>query len=178
MAQLTTLARPYARAAFETAQAAGNLALWSQMLGTLGAVVRDEKVAALLASPARGAEQKAQVLVDLCGEALDEQGRNFVRVLAENKRLNLLPEIHELFEELKAEQERVLDVDVVSAFEMSEGAKDKLAQALTARLQRDVKIHTRVDGSLIGGLVVRAGDVVIDGSVRGRLHKLAEALNS
>lgn len=178
MAQLTTLARPYAKAAFEEALAKNALQGWSQMLGTLGAVVRDEKVAAYLASPTLTPEGKAKALIELCAEALDELGRNFVRVLAENKRLALLPEIQSLFEEFKANQERSVDVDVVSAFDMSEDSSRRLAESLRQRLQRNVNITTRVDRSLIGGLIVRAGDVVIDGSVRGRIQKLAEALNS
>lgn len=178
MAQLTTLARPYAKAAFEEALAKSALQGWSQMLGTLSAVVRHEKVAAYLASPTLTPEGKANALIELCAEALDEPSRNFVRVLAENKRLALLPEIHDLFEEFKAEQERSVDVDVVSAFDMSEESSRRLAESLRQRLQRNVNITTRVDRSLIGGLIVRAGDVVIDGSVRGRIQKLAEALNS
>src|SRR5687767_305194 len=156
MAQLTTLARPYARAAFETAVATNRLKAWSEMLGLLGALVREERVASFLMVPANSAVQQANALIDLGGDALDDSVRNFVRVLATNKRLVLLGEIVKLFEEMKADHERVVDVDVVSAFSMDETAKQKLATALKQRLQRDVKLNTRVDKSLIGGLVVRA----------------------
>jgi F-type H+-transporting ATPase subunit delta len=178
MAQLTTLARPYARAAFETAVATNRLGAWSQMLGLLGALVQEERVASFLMVPANSAAQQADTLIDLSGDALDDSVRNFVRVLATNKRLILLGEIVELFEEMKADHERVVDVEVVSAFSMDESAQQKLASALKQRLQRDVKLNTSVDKSLIGGLVVRAGDLVIDGSVRGKLKNLIETMNA
>ncbi|MES2624034.1 MAG: F0F1 ATP synthase subunit delta [Pseudomonadota bacterium] len=177
MAQLTTLARPYARAAFETAVAENKLGIWSKMLGTLGAVVQEQKVASFLREPSHSSAQHADALIDMCGDALSDGAKNFVRVLAANKRLILLGEIVSLFEELKADHERVVDVDVISAFSMDEGAQQKLASALKQRLQRDVKLHTSVDKSLIGGLVVRAGDLVIDGSVRGKLNKLIETMS-
>lgn len=177
MAQLTTLARPYARAAFETAVASNRLGPWSEMLGLLGALVREERVASFLMTPANSTAQQADALIDMCGDALDDSVRNFVRVLATNKRLVLLGEIVTLFEEMKADHERVVDVDVVSAFSMDDGAQQKLTAALKQRLQRDVKLNTSVDKSLIGGLVIRAGDLVIDGSVRGKLNKLAEQIN-
>lgn len=177
MAQLTTLARPYARAAFETAVASNRLGAWSQMLGLLGTLVQQERVSSFLMVPANSAAQQADALIDMSGDALDDNVRNFVRVLASNKRLVLLGEIVKLFEEMKADHERVVDVDVVSAFSMDEGAQQKLASALRQRLQRDVKLNTSVDKSLIGGLVIRAGDLVIDGSVRGKLNKLAEQIN-
>jgi F-type H+-transporting ATPase subunit delta len=178
MAQFTTLARPYARAAFETAVATNRLKDWSEMLGLLGTLVQEERVASFLMVPANSAAQQADALIDLSGDSLDENVRNFVRVLATNKRLVLLREIVSLFEEMKADHERVIDVEVVSAFSMDESAQQKLTTALKQRLQRDVKLNTSVDKSLIGGLVVRAGDLVIDGSVRGKLNKLIETMNA
>ena len=178
MAQLTTLARPYARAAFETAVATNKLKTWSEMLGLLGALVQEDRVASFLRVPAHSAAKQADALIEMCGDALDDSVRNFVRVLATNKRLVLLGEIVKLFEELKADHERIVDVDVISAFSLDEVAQQKLAAALKQRLQRDVKLNTSVDKSLIGGLVVRAGDLVIDGSVRGKLNKLIETMNA
>ena len=178
MAQLTTLARPYARAAFETAAATNKLKTWSEMLGLLGALVQEDRVASFLLVPAHSAAKQADALIEMCGDALDDSVRNFVRVLATNKRLVLLGEIVKLFEELKADHERIVDVDVISAFSLDEVAQQKLAAALKQRLQRDVKLNTSVDKSLIGGLVVRAGDFVIDGSVRGKLNKLIETMNA
>lgn len=177
MAQLTTLARPYARAAFETATQDGQLQAWSSMLGLLGNLMLTPKVAEFLSAPARNTGAQAQTLIDLCGSELDSKGQNFVLVLSANKRLPLLPEISVIFEGLKAEHEKTVDVDVISAFSMDSAALTNLAAALKRRLNREVKLNTSVDKSLIGGLVVRAGDLVIDGSVRGKLNKLAETLN-
>lgn len=178
MAQLTTLARPYAKAAFSTAESSGQLAAWSKGLGLLAAVAQSPRVASLLANPSRNAGAQAQSLIDLCGSELDAKVKNFVLVLAANKRLGLLSEIVALFEQLKAERERTVDVDVVSAFPMDAAAQQQLSTVLKQKLQRDVKLTANVDSSLIGGVVVRAGDTVIDNSVRGRLKKLAEAMTA
>lgn len=178
MAELSTLARPYAKAAFEYARAGNDLAGWSQQLATAAAVAATDTMVKVLGSPALTAEQRAQMLIDVCGDALDAKGRNFIKVLADNKRLSLLPEIQALYEELKANQEKSVDVDVVSAFPLDSAMTERLAQALRGKLQRDVTINASVDNALIGGVLVRAGDVVIDGSVRGRLAKLALAMNS
>lgn len=178
MSRYTTMARPYARAAFETAVASDALDGWSSTLGLLATLLQHEKVAKYLSTPSLGAVQQAQTLIDLCGDALDDQGRNFVRMLAANKRLKLLPEIVELYEALKAEREKTIDVEVTSAFAMSDDAQGKLAAALKKRLQREVKLNTHVDAALIGGVVVRAGDLVIDASVRGKLNKLVESINA
>lgn len=178
MADFTTFARPYAKAAFEAALAAGKLEEWSRMLGLTAAVTGNEKVAAALASPSLTGPDQAKLVIDLCGDAIDDQLRNLIAILAENKRLALLPDIVRLFEQMKAVHEKRIDVDVYSAFPLPEDAREKLTEALKRRLQREVKIHSEVDKSLIGGVLIRAGDLVIDGSVRGRLNKLAEAMNS
>ena len=177
MAQLTTLARPYARAAFETAIADGNLKSWSAMLALLSALTRDSRVAGFLSDPSRNTGEQAQTLIDLAGSELDAKGQNFVLVLAANKRLQLLPEIATLFETLKADYEKTVDVEVISAFAVDQSAESNLVAALKKRLQREVKLNVTVDRSLIGGMIVRAGDLVIDGSVRGRLNKLAESIH-
>ena len=132
----------------------------------------------MLGNPSLTAEQQAGTLTDVCGDALDVQAGNFIAVLASNKRLALLPEISSLFEQYKANQEKSVDVEVVSAFDLSDTARDKLAEALGTKLERQVKVRTSTDSDLLGGVLIRAGDLVIDGSVRGRLNKLAEALNS
>lgn len=178
MAELSTLARPYAKAAFEYAQNRGELSAWSQQLSTAACVVCDEKVSLLLGDPALTAEQQAQALIGLCGEEIGNEAQNFVNILADNKRLALLPHISSLFDQLKANQEKAVDVHVISAFELAEGTEQKLAQVLKTKLECDVHIDTVVDGELLGGVLIRAGDLVIDGSVRGRLNKLAEAMNS
>ena len=178
MAQFTTLARPYAKAAFNTAEASGQLAVWSKGLAVLAAVARQPRVAGFLADPARNSGEQAQTLIDLCGNELDPKVQNFVLVLAANKRLGLVADIVELFEQLKAERERTVDVDVVSAFPMDAAAQQQLSTLLKQKLQRDVKLSASVDSSLIGGVVVRAGDTVIDSSISGRLKKLAEAMSA
>lgn len=178
MAELTTLARPYAKAAFEYAQAQQQLAAWSAMLSLAAAVSQDDTVQRLLKAPRLTSTDKATTFNEVCGEKFDAQVRNFIHVLSENDRLALLPQIVSLFELYKAEQEKSVDVDVTSAFALSDEQQDKLAKVLSARLGREVRLHAAEDASLIGGVVIRAGDLVIDGSVRGKIAKLAEALKS
>ena len=178
MAELTTLVRPYAKAAFEYALGNGALDAWATALSTAAAIVEQPRVAQLLASPALSSTQKAQTLIDLCGDALDEPRRNFICLLAENRRLQLLPQVLELFQAFKAEQERVVDLEVTSAFDIDPAQVAKFADIMGKRLQRTVHVNTTVDSSLIGGVVIRTSDLVIDGSVRASLAKLSEAMNS
>ncbi|MEC8427159.1 MAG: F0F1 ATP synthase subunit delta [Pseudomonadota bacterium] len=178
MAELTTLARPYAKATFEAADAAGALAQWSEMLKLVAAVSQQEVMTKVLASPSLTTEQKAKAFVEVCGDEIDAKAANLIGALADNSRLQLLPEIQQLFELHKAQREKSVDVVVTTAFELSGELQDKLAKSLSTKLDRDVNLSTEVDASLLGGALVRAGDTVIDGSVRGRLTKLAEAMNS
>ena len=194
MAELSTLARPYAKAAFEAARAADNLAGWSLQLARAAVAANDEQMASLLTNPSLTAEQKAAALIDVCqriyeklshegryvvrvGDALDDKGRNFIRVLADNRRLPLLGEIATQFERYRANQERSVDVTLLTAFPLAEETGDKLAEVLGRKLEREVRVQSQVDESLLGGVLIRADDLVIDGSVRGRLNKLAEAMN-
>lgn len=178
MAELVTLARPYAKAAFQSALADGKLDDWQAMLNTAGAVVAHEKMRATLSSPALTAEQQAQLMLSVCGDALDVKGQNLVRVLAGNKRLLLLPEIAQQFAALKAEQEKRVAVQVTSAFPLDVAVAERLSQALGKKWQCQVTLQAEVDTSLLGGVVIKAGDTVIDASVRGRILKLAEALSA
>jgi F-type H+-transporting ATPase subunit delta len=178
MAELSTLARPYAKAAFEYARDKNALSQWSEQLATAAAVTQDSAMEAVLNNPSLTAEQQAQTLCDVCGEALAVEARNYIVILASNKRLALLPEINALFAQYKANQEKSVDVEVVSAFDLADAARDKLADVLGKKLEREVKVRTSIDKNLLGGVLIRAGDLVIDGSVRGRLNKLAEAMNS
>ena len=178
MAEWITLARPYANAAFNYAVEQNALGEWLRQL-TLAANVADTgKVKQRIASPALTSEQQAATLIVLCGDELSEKVRNFVRVLAANKRLPLLPEIAELFKQLKANRENSVNVEIATAFPLSAALCERLTQALRGKLQREVTVNTVVDKSLLGGVLVRSGDVVIDGSVRGRLEQLAKAMNS
>jgi len=176
MAELATLARPYANAAFELAREHRTLGVWERRLALLAAAAQDERVRGLLQSPDVAAEQKAYRLADLCGDEINHRGRKFLLVLARNGRLPLLGEIARRFGELKAEEERNLDVQVRSTYALTQEQAQRLKDALQAKFGKQVRLSSEVDPSLLGGAIVRAGDTVIDGSVRGRLDKLAEAL--
>ncbi len=178
MAELTTLARPYAKAAFEYAKAANSLQFWFEALEVTAAAADQAQVKKALGTSTLSAEQKASLFVGLCGEQADDKVKNFIRTLASNKRLALLPYIRDLFAKMKAQQEKTIDVEVTAAFELPVDLINKLAQSLSAKLNRSVNLHSSIDASLLGGVVIRTGDMVIDGSVRGRLAKLAEALKS
>jgi F-type H+-transporting ATPase subunit delta len=176
MAELRTLARPYARAAFEYADAAGELDAWLTELSLIAAVVSDERVENMLSDPALTTKEQADRFIEVCGDDLGDSRQRYVKVLAENRRLALAPEIVQLFAQLKAQREQTVEVEVISAFELPESVRDRIAAALGNRLQRKVVVSSETDSSLIGGVLIRAGDLVIDGSVRGRLNKLSEAL--
>ena len=178
MAEPITLARPYAKAVFQVAVESNDLAGWSQMLRQIALVCKDERVATLLSSPIITAEEQAEKLIGLFGDALTPAAQNVVKVLAYHGRLTLIAEIVELFEVLRAQQEKSVDAMVTTAFEVSDATVDALAAALTKSLNREVKLVANVDPSLIGGAIIRAGDTVIDSSVRGKLKKLAESINS
>jgi len=176
MADRATIARPYARAAFAHAGEAGDFAAWSKLLGAAAAAVADPRVARLLSHPLVTDDQLVELLAEVAGKAAGEGGRNFLRALAENRRLGLLPEIAAQFEILRAEVENVVDVEVIAAREIAAPQQQRLTEALKRRLGREVRLHTRIDDTLIGGAVVRAGDLVIDGSLKGRLARLGSAL--
>lgn len=176
MAERITVARPYARAAFEAAQAKHQLAAWSRALAAAAAGVGEPAVQTLLGSPKLPKQQLAQIFIDLVGLELGDRGANFIRLLAENRRLGLLPEIAQGFEQLRADAERTLEATVVSASPLGDKERAALAQALKKRLDREVTLQCETDPRLIGGAVIRAGDLVIDGSVRGKLERLSLAL--
>ncbi|SIS40039.1 F0F1 ATP synthase subunit delta [Neptunomonas antarctica] len=178
MAELNTVARPYTKAAFEFAQEKSGLDQWSKMLSTVAAVANDSVMANVLGNPALTSEQKASAIVSVCEDYLDQPGKNFIQLLAVNQRLGLLQEINVQFEQLKANLQKSVDIDVTTAYELDEQQQQKLTQALSAKLGRDVTLTSTVDKSILGGVVLRSQDLVIDGSVRARLAKLAEALNS
>jgi F-type H+-transporting ATPase subunit delta len=178
MAESITLARPYARAAFEVAVADGQLQEWSTALAAVAAIVTQKKISVLLASPALTAADKSAAMLNVLGEVFSKKFANFVIALADNKRLSMLPEIRDLYWVLKADYEKSLDVNVTTAYPIDANLLDKLSRALAEKLGRRVKLSSAVDQSLLGGALIRAGDTVIDGSVKGRLTKLAEAMNA
>jgi F-type H+-transporting ATPase subunit delta len=171
MVEKVTLARPYAKAAFEAARQHQDFERWSQMLAAAAATVADERVVKLLSSP----RVQPSDLVELIAEAsdADERGRNFLSMLAQNRRLGVLPEIAAIYEELRAEIENITDVHVTSAVQLDAAQRSRLAAALKKRLKREVRLHCAVDAGLIGGAIVRAGDFVIDGSLKARLERMA-----
>lgn len=178
MADRATIARPYARAAFAHAQAAKDLASWSKLLGAAAVGAADSRVARLIGNPHVTSAELVDLLGGLSKQAAGEGGRNFLRALAENRRLNLLPYIASQFETLRAEAEKIVDVEVIAAREIAKPQEKRLAEALKKRLGREVRMHTRIDESLIGGAIVRAGDLVVDGSLKGRLERLRSALQN
>ena len=178
MAELATLARPYANAAFDLARVRGDQDRWSRTLDFLSRALDEPGLRALVAAPVADVRKAHEVLDLLAAEfgEVTEPVRRFVHVLASNKRLALLGEISEQFEALKAEAERTLDIEVTSAVAMTNDEIERLTAALKSRFERDIAVSTVMDESLIGGAVIRAGDTVVDGSVRGKLDRLAESL--
>ncbi len=171
-----TVARPYAEAVFRKAEEDGTLDAWSEMLALLAALAEEPVLAGVIANPLYVRGQLAQLIQDIAGERLSTEGGNLVRLLAENGRLPVLPEIQALYEELKAESQRTLNVTVRSAYELASKQEQDLAAALSEKLGRKVTISSEQDPELIGGVHIRAGDLVIDGSVKGRLEQLANEL--
>ena len=180
MAERITIARPYAKAVFRLALGQKRLPQWSAALAAAAAVVADPRVRALLGNPGISAAQLVALVTDIggSGQAFDEQARNFIATLAANKRLGFLPEIAARFEQLRADAERTVDVTVTSAVALSPEQQTRYTEAMRKRLDRDVRLHCEVDPSLLGGAVVRADDLVIDGSVRAGLTQLAAATAS
>ncbi|MDH3350027.1 MAG: F0F1 ATP synthase subunit delta [Gammaproteobacteria bacterium] len=183
MADHHTVARPYAQAVFELAREAGELGSWAEALDIAGQLLADGQVAAYLSNPAFSNAQRLEFLTGLFAKAgagilggQDKRGNNFLKLLLEYGRTAVLPEIAGHFDALKAEVENIVDVTVTSASAISKEQQDAISKALRKRLGRDVSIATAIDENLIGGAVIKAGDVVIDGSLRARLEGLATAL--
>ena len=178
MIEPITLARPYARAAFQFAVDNGAVDSWHQALVTVAAVVAEPSVAKVLDDPATTASQRAQTVATVLGGDLPTGVTQFVSVMAENHRLTLAGEVATLFAELRSALDAAANVTVTSAFDVADATIEQLAASLTTKLGKTVEMTVETDASLIGGAIIRAGDMVIDGSVRGRLHKLATALKS
>ena len=176
MAERATIARPYAKAAFAVAREQGTLDRWSRWLETARGVVESDEFQKLERSPGVSTEQLESLIAGICGADLDDAGKALLRLLTENGRLDFLPEIAARFKELEAEDRNVAEVEVVSATALDERQKERLAAALRARLSREVRLSCAVDPALIGGAVVRSGDMLIDGSLRGKLERLETEL--
>ncbi len=183
MADNNTIARPYAQAAFELADESGELATWSEGLEIAGELLADGRVAKFLSDPALNNDTRLEFLTGLFAKAKakvlagsDKKGTNFLKLLLEYRRVSVLPEIAEHFEALKAKVENTVDVTVTSATKLSAAQQKEISAALHARLGREINLETEIDENLIGGAVIKAGDVVIDGSLRARLDSLTNVL--
>jgi len=171
-----TLARPYADAAFQRAQETGQIDQWSAMLQLLASIVAQDETKTLLENPKVTGEVFLRFLGEVVGDRLTEEGRNLLRMMSENKRLAVLPEVSTAFDALKQEAEGLIDVQVRSAFPLSESEEQQLIEMLGKRLGKRVELTVVEDPALIRGVEVRAGDLVIDGSVRGKLNRLTSEL--
>jgi F-type H+-transporting ATPase subunit delta len=176
MAERATVARPYARAAFAYAREQQRLAEWSTWLARAGAAVASNEYRTLQRSPGVHADQLLTLVEAVAGDTLDAHGRAFLALLAENGRVDYLPDISARFEELTAEDQNTADVEVISAVPLDAAQQQRLTGALKTRLGREVRLHCRTDASLIGGAIVRSGDLLIDGSLREKLVRLETEL--
>ena len=185
MADNNTIARPYADALFELVATSGDHGVWSDALALAGPIMEDGQVARFLSNPSLTGEQRLEFLTGLFAATGgddcvfaggNERGTNFLKLLQEYGRVNVLPEISEHFDALKADVENTVDVTVTSAVALSDTQKQAISEALKKRLGREIRLQTKLDENLIGGAIISAGDVVIDGSLRARLEGLSSAL--
>ncbi|MGF1716827.1 F0F1 ATP synthase subunit delta [Photobacterium chitinilyticum] len=177
MSDMTTIARPYAKAAFDFAVENGELAQWAEMLTFASEVAKNEAMQDILHS-GFAADKLTEIFVSVCGEQLNEFGLNFLKVMAENGRLEALPDVCDEFLFLKNEHEKTIDAEVTSAVTLDDSQLAAISEKLEQRLERKVKLNCSVDETLIAGVVIRAGDLVIDNSVRGKLNRLSDTLQS
>jgi len=176
MAEKITVARPYAKAVFEIAQEHVALPAWSEFLTIAAHSVSDPEFAVLLGNPRVPKERLVALLVEISDESAGPMASNLLQLLAENGRLAYLPEIAFEFERLRAEAESVVEVQVASAVALSEDQRQSIADSMRKRLGKDVRLQCDIDASLLGGAIIRAGDLVIDGSLKGRLERLVIAV--
>jgi F-type H+-transporting ATPase subunit delta len=177
MSNLTTLARPYAKAAFELAFGDDKLPDWDDWLGTVAAATSEADMVSWLQSPHYDAETAVKILLEVLGEGIDARFQGYLGVLADNNRLLLCLEVRRLYSQLRQAAEKRLEVRVVSAVELEKSQADRMCDALTRRLDREITLNNEVDPSVLGGAVIYAGDQVIDGSLKGRLARLESSLS-
>lgn len=177
MAELTTIARPYAKAAFDFAVEHNAVESWVEML-TFAALVSENETIKPLLSGALASKQLADLFIGVCGEQVNAQGQNLIKVMAENGRLEVLPAVSQLFAEYRNEWAKEVEAEVVSASELSSEQIQQISVSLEKRLARKVKLNCSIDAALVAGVIIKAGDLVIDGSVRGKLSRLSDSLQS
>jgi len=178
MADFTTAARPYAKAVFELAQETGSFDDWSARLAFWASVISNPEMAQRLDAPGITQQDKARMVETVAADGMDDSSRNFIRLLAENNRLGLMPDIFGIYETLRSEAEGEIEATVTSAFALTDEQSSKIAGSLSKRLNRKVRIVSQIDEDLIGGAIIRAGDLVIDGSLKGRIEKMSQAVVS
>ncbi|MGZ8189744.1 MAG: F0F1 ATP synthase subunit delta [Methylococcaceae bacterium] len=176
MSELATLARPYAAAVFKRAKQTDAAEKWSQSLAFMSTVLSNEDISVIVGNPKVSKQELLILMLDVCHGQVDQEGENFLKLLVHNNRLSLVPTIARLFEAYKAEDEGYVDVEVSTAYDFSEEAQLMFANTLEKKLSKKVHMNVTVDKSLIGGVLVRAGDRVIDGSIRGQLQHMQKAL--
>ena len=176
MSKNRTFARPYAKAAFELAQSEKNLAKWSQMLEEASLIASDKQVGPLAKDPLFGTQQLVELYLSIGKEDFSSEMQNFIALLGKFKRLNLLPEIASLYEEMRAKAERVVGVTLISAQPLSGQDEERFLNALKNRMNCNIDLQCQIDKTIIGGAIIQAQDLIIDGSIRGRLAKLCDAV--
>ncbi len=172
MLEKATIARPYAEAAFAQALEEGKLSDWAAMLNLLNVIVSDEQMHSVISNPKLTSEQLAQFVFDIAGDKLSNTGKNFVSLLVDAERISLATEIFNLFEQKRAAAEGISDVDVISAYPLDDTQVNTISESISKRLGKKIDINTEEDKDLIGGVIIRAGDSVVDASLRGRLKEL------
>lgn len=178
MAEEMTIARPYAEAVFKLAKEKNALSTWSEMLKVISEVASDEQIQTLAANPSIPANYLLEIILEICGNKLNNEGKNLAALLIENDRLEVLPELSGLYEQLKAEHEGILEANIHSAYAMSNKQLEKLVSVLENKFKCKIKAKVNIDPELIGGVKVVIGDEVIDSSVRGKLETMSVALKS
>jgi len=176
MSELATLARPYAAAVFKRANETDATVKWSQSLAFMSAVLKNEDISVVIDNPKVNKQRLSALMLDICQGHVNEENENFLKLLVHNNRLTLLPTIAKLFEVYKAEAEGYVEVDVITAYPLSKEGKQSFMTTLENTLGKKIHMNVAVDKSLIGGVLVRAGDRVIDGSIKGRLQHMKKAL--
>ncbi len=171
-----TIARPYAEALFSRAEETSSLDSWSETLELLAAIAQEPAMANAISDPLFDQADLIKLILDICGNKLGSEAQNLVQLLVENGRLSVLPEIATLYEQLKAESQQILNVHVRSAYDFTKDQQQQIAAGLKRKLGLDVTITSEQDETLIGGVHIRAGDLVIDGSIKGKIEQLANEL--
>jgi len=176
MSELATLARPYAAAVFKRAKETNATEKWSQSLAFIAAILGNKDISVVVDNPKVGSQKIVDLILGICEGQVDKEGENFLKLLVHNKRLALLPYVAEIFEAYKAEDEGYVDVDVFTAYPFADTVQQRFTETLEKKLNKKVHMKVTVDASLIGGVLVRAGDRVIDGSIKGQLQHMQKAL--